>query len=53
MTFIAGQVSDHIGAKILYPALSEKTGAVMIADKGYVSDEYRAVLMAKGTIYYI
>ena len=48
MTLTAGQVSDHIGAKILYPALPDKKGAVMIADKGYDSDEYRAALTAKG-----
>ena len=47
MTRTAGQVSDHIGAKILYQALPEQTGSVMIADKGYESDEYRDALNAK------
>lgn len=47
MTLTAGQVSDHIGAKILYPSLPEKRGAIMIADKGYDSDEYRDALRAK------
>ncbi|MBG6166511.1 transposase [Labrenzia sp. EL_13] len=44
----AGQVSDHIGAKILYPALPDGTSATMIVDKGCDSDEYRAALEAKG-----
>lgn len=48
MCLTAGQVSDHIGAKILYPALHEDANATMIADKGYDSDEYRAALKAKG-----
>ena len=42
-----GQMSDHKGAKLLYPALPEH-GCVMIGDKGYDSDEYRAALKAKG-----
>lgn len=46
MALTAGQVSDHIGAKIIYPKLPE--AKVMIADKGYDSDEYRAALKAKG-----
>ena len=48
MCLTAGQVSDHIGAKILYPALPDSVEATMIADKGYDSDEYRAALEAKG-----
>jgi transposase len=44
MCLTAGQVSDHIGAKILYPVLPDGAGATMIADKGYDSDEYRAAL---------
>lgn len=48
MCLTAGQVSDHIGAKILYPALPDHAEATMIADKGYDSDEYRAALKAKG-----
>ena len=47
-----GQTSDHIGAKILYPAMSENS-AVRIDDKGYDSDEYRAALKAKGITPYI
>jgi len=48
MCLTAGQTSDHVGAKILYPALQDGTAAIMIADKGYDSDEYRAALKAKG-----
>jgi len=48
MCLTAGQTSDHVGAKILYPALPEETGGVLIADKGYDSDEYRNALRAKG-----
>jgi transposase len=46
MALTAGQVSDHIGAKITYPKLPE--AKVMIADKGYDSNEYRAAISAKG-----
>jgi transposase len=46
MALTAGQVSDHIGAKIVYPSLPSAN--VMIADKGYDSDEYRSALKAKG-----
>ena len=42
-----GQMSDHKGAKLLYPALPERP-CIMIGDKGYDSDEYRAALKAKG-----
>jgi transposase len=41
-----GQMSDHIGAKLLYPMLPNHNCA-MIGDKGYDSDEYRAALQAK------
>ncbi|MBC6404084.1 MAG: transposase, partial [Hyphomonadaceae bacterium] len=44
----AGQVSDHTGAKILYEGLLQTQDVVVIADKGYDSDEYRKALMAKG-----
>ncbi|MBC6411623.1 MAG: IS5 family transposase [Hyphomonadaceae bacterium] len=44
----AGQVSDYVGAKILYEGLPQTQDVVMIADKGYDSDEYRKALMAKG-----
>jgi transposase len=40
-----GQMSDHIGAKLLYPALPE--ARMLIADKGYDSDEFRAALKAR------
>jgi transposase len=50
MCLTAGQTSDHIGAKILYPALPDGTEAVLIADRGYDSDEYRAALQAKGIL---
>jgi len=41
-----GQMSDHIGAKLTYPALPDHA-ACMIGDKGYDSDGYRAALKAK------
>lgn len=44
MALTAGQVSDHIGAKIVYPCLPR--AKTLIADKGYDSDEWRAALMA-------
>ena len=47
MCLTAGQTSDHIGAKLLYPTLPSDADATMIADKGYDSDEYRAALLAK------
>lgn len=37
MCLTAGQTSDHVGAKILYPMLPDG-GGVLIADKGYDSD---------------
>tara|TARA_R110002126_G_scaffold141282_3_gene286272 strand:- start:43153 stop:43575 length:423 start_codon:yes stop_codon:yes gene_type:complete len=40
-------MSDHIGAKLTYPALPEHA-TCMLGDKGYDSDEYRAALQAKG-----
>jgi IS5 family transposase len=39
-------MSDHTGAKILYPALPD--AEALIADKGYDSDEFRDALHAKG-----
>lgn len=39
-------MSDHKGAKLLCPALPEHA-CVMIGDKGYDSDEYRAALKVK------
>lgn len=41
-----GQMCDHIVAKLLYPVLCQRA-SVMIGDKGYDSDEYRAALKAK------
>jgi len=46
MALTAGQVSDHLGAKIMYPNLP--SARILIGDKGYDSDEYRAALQAKG-----
>ncbi len=40
-----GQLSDHVGAKLLYPLLPNAT--VLIGDKGYDSDEFRDALKAK------
>ena len=40
-----GQMSDHTGAKLLYPDLPP--AAALIADRGYDSDEFRAALKAK------
>ncbi|WP_119309809.1 transposase [Cohaesibacter haloalkalitolerans] len=50
---IAGLVSDHIGAKILYPVLPDGNYAIEVEDKGYDSDEYRAALPAKGITFCI
>jgi transposase len=41
-----GQMNDHMGAKLLYPALPE--AKLLIADKGYDSDEFRVALKARG-----
>ena len=41
-----GQMSDHTGAKLLYPHMPSAT--TLIADKGYDSDEFRNALAAKG-----
>ena len=45
MALTAGQVSDHVGAKIVYPVLPQ--AKTLIADKGYDSDEWRAALKAR------
>jgi hypothetical protein len=42
------QTSDHVGAKILYPALQDGATATLVAYKGYDIDDYRAALRAKG-----
>ncbi len=47
MCLSEGQMSDHIGAKLLYPALPD-SASYLIGDKGYDSDEFRAALLAKG-----
>ena len=47
MCLSEGNMSDHIGAKLLYPALPEGA-AHLLGDKGYDSDEFRAALKAKG-----
>ncbi len=44
----AVRTSDHISAKLLYPALPSRPGATLIGVKGYDSDEYRDALNAKG-----
>lgn len=46
MCLTEGQVSDHKGAKLLYPCLPD-TASYLIGDKGYDSDEYRQALIAK------
>ena len=40
-------MSDHIGAKLIYPALP-KGVSHLLSDKGYDSDDLRAALKAKG-----
>lgn len=40
-----GQLSDHIGAKLIYPAIPD--AKVLIGDKGYDSDEFRNALNAR------
>ncbi len=47
MCLTEGQMSDHIGAKLIYPALPDNA-ACLIGDKGYDSDEFRKALKAKG-----
>ena len=46
MALTAGQASDHIGARIVYPGLPN--AGTPIGDKGYDSDELRATLKTKG-----
>jgi putative transposase len=45
MVLSEGQLSDHIGAKLLYPQMP--AAKHLIGDKGYDSDEFRAALKAK------
>ncbi len=40
-----GQLSDHVGAKLIYPAMPNVK--VLIGDKGYDSDEFRDALKAR------
>jgi hypothetical protein len=39
MLLLEGLMSDHVGAKHLYPQLPQAN--TLIADKGYDSDEFR------------
>ena len=45
MLLSEGQMSDHTGAKLLYPSLPP--AKTLIADKGYDSDEFRQALAAR------
>ena len=45
MLLSEGQMSDHTGAKLLYPNLP--SADTLIADKGYDSDEFREALAAR------
>jgi len=40
-----GQLSDHIGAKLIYPVMPN--AKFLIGDKGYDSDEFRDALNAR------
>lgn len=40
-----GQLSDHVGAKLIYPLMPN--AKVLIGDKGYDSDELRDALNAR------
>ena len=40
-----GQLSDHLGAKLIYPVMPN--AKVLIGDKGYDSDEFRDALKAR------
>jgi hypothetical protein len=44
MLLSEGQMSDHTGAKLLYPSLPP--AETLIADKGYDSVEFREALAA-------
>jgi transposase len=48
MCLTASQVSDHIGAKILYPGILDRLQATLIGNNGYDSTKYRAALRGKG-----
>ena len=41
-----GQMNDHKGAKLIFPALPQ--APVLIGDKGYDSDEFTNALATKG-----
>ena len=47
MMLTEGQMSDHKGAFLLFPALPR--AKELLADKGYDSDWFRAALLAQGT----
>jgi len=47
MCLSEGNMSDHLGAKLIYPDLPEGASH-LLGDKGYDSDEFRAALKAKG-----
>lgn len=47
MMLTEGQMSDHKGAFLLFPALPR--AKELLADKGYDSDWFRAALVAQGT----
>jgi transposase len=42
-----GQTLDHVGAKLLYPALRDAAESIRLADKGYASDDFSTALRAK------
>jgi len=46
-----GQLSDHVGAKLIYPAMPN--ARVLIGDKGNYSDEFRNALKARRINAYI
>ena len=45
MCLSEGQLSDHVGAKLIYPVMPN--AKVLIGDKGYDSDEFRDGLKAR------
>lgn len=47
MLLSEAQMSDHTGAKLHYPSLPP--AKPLIANKGYVSDEFRGALAARNT----
>jgi transposase len=47
MMLTEGQVSDHKGARLMFHAFPK--ARMLIADKGYDSDDFREALKARGT----